>query len=471
MSVGAPSVARRPYYDASGTAGHSGIPLRRLLLISYHFPPDTAVGGLRWQRLSRFIAERGWGLDVIARDLRKMKVRDDRRLAVLPPAVRVYAAAEGEPLSARVERLAIKALRRAVPRERSESPPSFGREELKSRAFDVRNLVRAHGAWISIASEKIWARSAVRIGNALARAHRYDAVLSSGPPHMAHDAARRIAMEAGIPLIIDFRDPWSGLERLPEDHASPLYFSLLRRYERAAVGKAALVIMNNDRARDDMRARYPAAADRIITVRNGADDDPVPAVERSRRFSIRFAGSICLDRDPRFVFRAASMAVRRLGLTPDDFRIELIGTVEEIGGRTVREIAEEEGVADFVDIGGQQPHDVATHFLAGATMLLNLPQDSDLCVPAKIFEYVRFDSWLLVLATPASATAETLRDTNADIVDPHDVEQMAAIIERRYQQHARGERPLAAGRDGRFDRQHQARILLDHLEAITGAPR
>jgi hypothetical protein len=104
-------------------------------------------------------------------------------------------------------------------------------------------------------------------------------------------------------------------------------------------------------------------------------------------------------------------------------------------------------------------------------MLLNLPQDSDLCVPAKIFEYVRFDSWLLVLANAASATAETLRGTTADIVDPQDVERMASIIEARYTQHARGERPIAVGRDGRFDRRYQAQILLDHLEAIVGATR
>jgi hypothetical protein len=400
-----------------------------------------------------------------------MQSRDDRRLNSLPSTVRVYSANEGEPLTARVERLAIRAFRRAVPRERTESKPALGRDELSARSFDIGHLVRAHGAWISIASEKIWARSAARIGLALAKEHAYDAVLSSGPLHMAHQAARRVAQELGIPFIIDFRDPWSGLERLPDDHASPLYFTLLRRYERTAVRDAALVVMNNDRARDDMRARYPSAANRIITVRNGADDSPSPAVEPSRRFSIRFAGSICLDRDPRLLFRAASIAVRRLRLSVDDFRIEFIGQVEEINGRTVREIAQEEGVADFVDIGGQQPHDVATRFLAGATMLLNLPQDSDLCVPAKIFEYVRFDSWLLVLANAASATAETLRGTSADIVDPQDVERMASIIEARYRQHTRGERPIAVGRDGRFDRRYQAQILLDHLEAIVGATR
>jgi excinuclease UvrABC nuclease subunit len=91
-------------------------------------------------------------------------------------------------------------------------------------------------------------------------------------------------------------------------------------------------------------------------------------------------------------------------------------------------------------------------------------------VPAKIFEYVRFNAWMLVLASNASATADTLRNTTADIVDPQDVDGMAAVIERRYTQHARGERPIAANHDGRFDRAHQARRLLDYVGAIVGQP-
>jgi glycosyltransferase involved in cell wall biosynthesis len=268
--------------------------------------------------------------------------------------------------------------------------------------------------------------------------------------------------------MVDLRDPWSGLERLPDDHASPLYFTLLKRHERVFVRDARLIVMNTDRARDDMRRRYPAAADRIVVVRNGSDDEALPSVTPSERFTIRFAGSLCLDRDPTTFFRAASRVVRHLGLTPADFAIEFIGTVEEIGGRTVRKIAAAEGVAEFLELGGSMPRDDAMRFLAGATVLLNLPQDSDLCVPAKIFEYVRFNAWILVLASDASATADTLRGTTADIVDPNDVDAMATVIERRYTQHARGERPVAIGQDGRFDRAHQARLLLDYVGAIVG---
>ena len=445
-------------------------PTRRLLVVTYHFPPDRAVGGLRWEQLSRYFAANGWAVDVITRDLNRVGARDDRRLNSLAPGVRVFAASEGEPLTARAERLAIRLVRRIVPRRPDHNvdvKASLSRTEL-ARPTDGRRLLRAHGAWISIGTEKIWARAAAGIGMALTRDSRYDLVVGCGPPHMAHEAARRIANDARLPLMVDFRDPWSGLERLPDNHASPLYFRLLERHERVFVRDARLIVMNTERARDDMRRRYPEAADRIVVVRNGSDGEALPSVVASERFSIRFAGSICLDRDPTMFFRAASTVVRRLGLTPKEFAIEFIGTVDEIGGRTVREIAAAEGVAEFLELGGSIPRDAAMRFLAGATVLLNLPQDSDLCVPAKIFEYVRFNAWMLVLASDASATADTLRGTTADIVDPNDVDAMAAVIERRYTQHARGERPVAIGHDGRFDRAHQARLLLEYVGAIVG---
>src|SRR2546427_11220283 len=65
---------------------------RRLLRVSYHFPPGTAVGGLRWQKLARYAAERGWGLDVVSLDPADLpeQERDVERLKDLPDGVRVY---------------------------------------------------------------------------------------------------------------------------------------------------------------------------------------------------------------------------------------------------------------------------------------------------------------------------------------------------------------------------------------------
>ena len=65
-----------------------------------------------------------------------------------------------------------------------------------------------------------------------------------------------------------------------------------------------------------------------------------------------------------------------------------------------------------------------------------------LALPAKVFEYVRFDSWLLALAEPGSAIAQVLEGTSADVVVP-EVDAIAAAIVRRYRDHRAGNSPGA----------------------------
>jgi hypothetical protein len=441
---------------------------RRLLLLSYHFPPDGAVGGLRWEQMARFFSANGWQVDVIMRDLTRLPSPDARRLQRLPDDVRVYSATEMDPWLARMEAGMLRIARSLRPR-RANAVLSGGEGAVgltTGRARKKSWLIHTHAALVHVERERSWGRAAIEIGAELGRANRYDVVVSSGPPHMVHDAGRTLALRLGVPFVMDLRDPWSAFELEHGDSTSRVWFAIARHYEKRAIQTASLVVMNTDLARDEMRRLYPDAAERIITVGNGADDEPIPATENNGRFVVRFAGTIYLDRDPGPFFRAAAAVVRRQRLTPSQFGAEFIGEVHEFAGRSVHTIAEEEGFGEFLTLGDARPRDEALRFTAGATMLLNLPQATHQCVPAKLFEYVRFDSWLLVLAEPQSATAQLFRGTTADVVAPNDVGGMADVIERRYLEFVAGRRPEAIGRDGRFDRRRQAGILADHLSRI-----
>ena len=81
-------------------------PLRRMLLLSYHFPPGTAVGALRWQKMSRYAAERGWGVDVVTLEPMSSGPSDLQALEQLAPGLRVYGARQPRLLRERVEHLA-----------------------------------------------------------------------------------------------------------------------------------------------------------------------------------------------------------------------------------------------------------------------------------------------------------------------------------------------------------------------------
>jgi len=89
-----------------------------------------------------------------------------------------------------------------------------------------------------------------------------------------------------------------------------------------------------------------------------------------------------------------------------------------------------------------------------------------MAIPAKIFEYLQFEAWLLILSDLNSATARLLRDTDADVVDPDDVDGLVHAIETRYKEFVVGDRPRAINADGRFSRRLQAERLLNAIEEI-----
>jgi len=107
------------------------------------------------------------------------------------------------------------------------------------------------------------------------------------------------------------------VERLPEAIASPVWLWTSQRDERHALARAAIVSCNTEPSSRALISAYPNMRARDITVTNGYDEEPLPPTRHGTRFSIAYAGSIYLDRDPRLLFRATARVIARLGITPE----------------------------------------------------------------------------------------------------------------------------------------------------------
>jgi hypothetical protein len=262
------------------------------------------------------------------------------------------------------------------------------------------------------------------------------------------------------------RDPWAHEEVVPREYDSATWRRVIGDQERRTLGAARLVVVTTDALRDALAESYPELGERLLTVRNGADREAMPASRAGSRFVIAFAGDLYVGRDPRGLFRAAATAAHRLGLTPEQFGVEFIGS-GEYEGVPLTTIAEECGVSAFFRSGPSRSRALSLEFLAGASMLVSLPQDVSLAIPAKVYEYAQFDAWILALAEPRSATARLLAGSDADIVSPDDEEGIARAIVRRAEQFRAGVRPASLNHDGRFDRAPEAERLLAALERVA----
>ena len=437
------------------------------------FVPGQEVGVLRWQKMSHYVVERGWDLDVITLHPDCIESPDWSRLTDLPRGIRLYGVrAPILPITQLVGKVRelVRTLRPRVPmyQSRTSRPGkvvhagSVARREFRWDLAKPRGYIRIYNLLLMHAELRRWARNAFELARQLVAPGLHDAVISSGPPHSAHDAARLVSRHTGLPFVMDMRDTWSVVQRAPEPFASPLLLHLAARHERQAVNQASLVVTNTDGAHSAMAKIYPEATERILTVMNGYDDDPLPTTKHGSQFIIAYAGTIYLDRDPRFVFRAARQVIEELHLSPTQFAIKFLGT--NAWGLPLTHIAETEGVLDFLSVGPPRARAEALEFLAEANMLLILPQDTDLAIPAKVFEYMRYEAWLLALAEPGSAVALVLQNTAADVVSSRDISGIASTIRIRYQQFAAGVRPPRIASDIRLSRRYQAQRLLDAIE-------
>jgi hypothetical protein len=452
---------------------------RRILLLSYHFPPAETAGALRWQKLAAPLSEAGWALDVVTLAFDPVTDSGLQALESLPSDTRVFGVPEGQLRTRRYSKSLsnrLKALRPArtytvAPEGPAVAglsrPGSLHRTEIGWHPLG-QAVRRAYGAAFRLNLERGWAKAAERTAAGLLEdpGSRHEVVVTCGPPHLVHPAGFRLHRRFGLPFVMDTRDPWRFIERIPEAIASPVWLGVSRFLEERCVREAALVVTNTEPAAELLRRTYPGQGP-FLAVRNGSDVVRPAEGTLQGPFTAVFAGSIYLDRDPRPLFEAAARLVSERNLGPEQFRILLVGNVSEFDGRPVRELADSAGVADFVELRAAVPRDELAGILAEAAVLVSLPQDSHLAIPSKIFEYAEYPASLLAISEPASATARLLAGTSADVVPPGSPDGIHAALARRYEQHRTGERPRPLAEDPRFRRSIQAALLVEALGAVA----
>jgi len=137
---------------------------------------------------------------------------------------------------------------------------------------------------------------AVAAGRRLAAGH--DCIYVSCSPFSS--ALKGVALKrvTGLPLVVDFRDPWrfNSYAR----RRSALGRWRLRRWERRVVNQADRLILNTPGTLKLYRRAYPQRAHAFRCVPNGYDRFNLPADPRPRqdRFTIMHVGSLYGSRDP-----------------------------------------------------------------------------------------------------------------------------------------------------------------------------
>ncbi|MDI1447452.1 glycosyltransferase [Polyangium sp. 6x1] len=390
--------------------------MRSFLLIAPYFAPQVAVGAYRWVKLARKLVPRGFR-PVVVTGAFPEAARDPDLLAAVPPEVPVHDVYLDPRLLQATD--LFRSLTARLPRSKKPAGPLRPLEGL--RPFQSMNdhwtIHTLHGA-----------REAKRI----ARQEGVSAVVVTAGPFSAVPSGMWVARALGVPLVLDFRDPW-GLHESgaapPRDAAERGRHHVIDALETHILTRADHVVLNTRRALAAYQERYPFLASKSSFVRNHFDAslyDPIPASpEPPSRFTILHTGTLRAETRVDDIGQALRRIIDRDQLTPADLVLRQIGRATEYERAEVARM----GLSGFVEFAPTIPQRALLGELRRAHVLLSMVDPRVvLRIAAKTYDYIA-SGMPIVSITENPEVDELLahRPDNARI-RPGDVDSLVASL-------------------------------------------
>lgn len=375
--------------------------MKRLLIITYYWPPTGGSGVQRWVKFSKYLPQYGWQPVIYTPENPERLAYDESLLGDVPECAEIIRTRIVEPYGI---------YRRLVGRKGGQTevnPVSGGRKSLMQRlSLWVRGNFFIPDPRVS------WVRPSVRFLKRYLREHPVDAVVTTGPPQSMHLIGLGLKKALGVRWLADFRDPWTEIFYYKHLGLGKFADSRHHRLERQVLDSADTVIAVTPYVRDDFRRR---TATPVALITNGFDEDDFAGRTPARhedRFTIVHTGLFAADGNPLNLWDALA------GKCAEDpafaARLQI-----RLAGKTDAEIVEairSRGLGDkLVDLG-YLPHDeVVAEQLGADVLILPLRREPEYAkvLPGKIFEYLASGRPVLGIGQEDGAAAEVLRDSGA----------------------------------------------------------
>ena len=423
--------------------------MRKVLVITYYWPPTGGSGVQRWVKFSKYLPAEGWQPVVYTPENPERLVEDESLLEDVPEEVEVIKTPIREPYGA-YRRLAGK----------SKDAKGAGLNPINSqhKAPKQRLMLWVRSNLFVPDPRRAWVKPSVKYLKAWLAEHPVDVLVTTGPPHSMHLIGLELHRATGIPWVADFRDPWTRMFYFKH---LPMLNCVRRRHaklEQEVLDGADAVVSVSPRVQADFAA---ATSTPVHLITNGydAEDFAEPLPERTDgEFRLVHTGLFASDGNPLKLWEALAARCRRDAAFKASLRIRLAGKVDP----EIVEAVQVAGLGENLVLPGYLSHNQSVAELRQADIvLLPLRRDPEYSkvLPGKIFECIACGRPVLGIGPSDSAAGDLLRRTGAGLMvewDDDPTEAMDGIA-------ARGGREDA----GAFSRKALAARMAELLNELS----
>ena len=384
--------------------------MKKVLIISYYFPPSGGPGVQRVLKFVKYLPDFGWQPIVLTVEGGDFPARDESLLSEIPSGTKVHRTKIFEPYRL-YRKLTGKPA--AAPVDVENIPLADKNRSLVERlAGFVRETFFIPDARIG------WYPYAVPAALAIAKEENIDAIYSSSPPYSTSVIAREVHKKTGLPWIAGFRDPWIGFISSPDRWFFPKKVD--EYLERSVYEEANIVECAWRGIVKDFQSKYQHVNPlKCLHLPNGFDPDDYPPYEAEphETFTVAYTGSMYGRRNPSTFLRAVEELVHEGAVDEKKIRLKFVGRF----GAEVQSMFSATSLKNSTEVVSYVTHAESILELLKADCLLLVvdeSKESSEIVPGKVFEYIGAHRPILALAQKG-AIAEILEETKSGMAIPN----------------------------------------------------
>ena len=379
---------------------------KKVLIITYYWPPAGGSGVQRWLKFSKYLPENGWKPYIFTPDSPSFEIKDEDLLSDIHPETEVWKTPIWEPYKLKDKILG-----------KSESSNTGIIQEKTSTKNKMLNWVRGN---VFVPDPKVfWVKPSIKLLDQKIKEKEITHIVSTGPPHSMHLIALGLKKQnTDLKWVADFRDPWSELDLLEEFHLTKKSKQKYRKLEKEVLVNADVTLTVSESWVESFKI---LGSNNVKLITNGFDEDDFDVKQlESDKFIIGHFGLLNHLRNPNNLWKTFNDLCDENPDFNEKLEIKLSGNIDT---EVLQNITQYFHLKNKVKVLGYLSHKAVLEQYNSSSVLLLLLFNSESGkgnYPGKIFEYFAAKRAILAFGPEDSDTEKLIQKTKTGVFFTYD---------------------------------------------------
>ena len=437
--------------------------MKRVLIISYYWPPTGGSGVQRWVKFAKYLPSEGWQPVIYTPENPEQLATDASLEAEIPAEAEIIKTHIIEPYE-----LYKKFLRKSG---HSKEAVEVNPVNAQNKSFLQKVAMWVRGNLFLPDPRCMWIRPSVSYLKKYLKDHPVDLIVSTGPPQSMHIIGMKLARQTGLPWIADFRDPWTRIFYFKHLSMTRTTERWHKKMEKKVLDAASAVVAVSPLVQQEFQEMTQTPVELITNGFDECDFAGAACTEaaggKDKDFIITHTGLFAADGNPSVLWETLRDKCIKDPVFKDRLKIKLIGKTD----RQITESIEAAGLGENLTDMGYQPHDKAVEEQRRASLLilpLRKEPEYKAVLPGKLYEYLA--SWrpVLGIGQPDGAMSMILNTTKTGVVfNWEDKASVSRFIDLCWKNHLEGRLVVDDADISQFTRRNLTRRMAELFERLT----